>query len=133
MSMVMPSIEAGRSCQDTGDERLRVILYTDVRELTSPGGYIGMANRIEEGDVLWISRPAALCRTSASDGLASVSVSPLITTCAFFKAGIAATNGSVKNPGLLVIIPHFIPWFSRAMSNDSMPSKQRVCVARFWL
>ena len=77
--MVMPSSSDGRLGECLEDDRLRVILSTDVRELLAPGGCIRMTKRLERGDVLWIYRPAVLCRTIASNGLAKVSGMPDVT------------------------------------------------------
>ena len=94
--MVMPSTDEGRACEDLGDDRLRVMLYTNIRELTSPGGYLRVVRRISKGDVLWISRPAVICRTGASNGLATVGSSPNIpeyARCAYDASRVAIRRG----------------------------------------
>ena len=77
--MVMPSSSDGRLGECLEDDRLRAIPSTDARELLAPGGCVRMAKRIGKGDVLWISRPAVLCRTIASNGLAKVCGMPDFT------------------------------------------------------
>ena len=94
MPLVIPWIDDRTVTEDLCDDRLHVVLHTDFGELTSPGGLVRIASRLKSGDVLWISRPAFVCRTRSSNGLAEVMTFDKLDE--YVRAAVDASRMAIK-------------------------------------